>query len=243
MLFCIQVQIVSAGTWIENFNGENLDSWIEHDEHFETGERAPKTIWQTKNGRLDVWIDPPPTPGIFERFPLEFTGFPVNAKELNVKVEILESSRDSIGIIMGQYTVRGTVMGLTFHFLSRSTIPLNNTPFKNGVIQTPVVFDIEQIANQVDSEHLPLDELEISFNNGHFMFMSGDILLTEFNVPQLTNINCIGLIAYVERGAGHIGTFMLDNFVISGPNVPNHGSLNVRPKGKAAVLWGELKRQ
>ena len=242
-LLSVLGQMISAETWIENFNGNNLDSWKEYDEHFETGDRAPKTTWQTKNGRLDVWIDPPPTPGIFERFPLEFVGFPVETKRLNVKVKIIDAQIDIIGIIIGQYTERRNLIYDTFHFLNRSFLPINKTPFRNGVIQTPNRFEIEQIAHQVNSEHLPLDEMEVSFDNGRFKFLSQNNLLTEFKVPEMTTIDCIGLIAYVERGLGHIGTFLLDDFVISGPNVPAHGSLDVRPKDKAAVLWGELKRQ
>ena len=239
---CVKVQTGSSETWVENFNGGNLDSWKEYDEHFGTGVWAPKTVWKTKTGMLDVWIDPPPSPGIFEIFPLEFVGFPINAKELNVKVKIFEINKnniDNIGILIGQHDERNGVISHTFHFLNGSFIALNKTPFRNGVIQTPPLhsFDILEIAHQVDSEHFPLEEMEISFDNGHFKFISQDNLLTEFRVPQMTTIDCLGVIAYVERGAGHIGRFALDDFVISSPNF-----LNVRSKDKAAVLWGELKR-
>ncbi|RKU15753.1 hypothetical protein C6501_06215 [Candidatus Poribacteria bacterium] len=240
-LIIVQGQMVSAETWVENFSDDNLDSWKEYDEHHDGGIWAPKkVIWQTKNGKLDVWIDPPPTPGIFEIFPLEFVGFPIMAKELNVKVKILETSRFGIGILIGQYDERGGVIGDTFHFLNSSFIPLNKTPFRNGVIQTPPLhtFEITEIAHQVDSDHLPLEEMEISFNNGHFKFLSKDDLLTEFKCPQMTKINCIGIIAYVERGAGAIGEFVLDDFILSAPTF-----YDVSPKSKAAVLWGELKRQ
>lgn len=247
-LICSQGQMLSAETWVENFNGNNLDNWKEYDEHFGTGIWAPKTVWKTKDGMLDVWIDPPPTPGIFEKFPIEFVGFPLKDSELNVKVKIFQTNHinlDNIGILIGHHDERNGVMSHTFHFLNGAYIALNKTPFRNGIIQTPPLhrYDILEIAHQVDSEHLPLDEMEISFNNGHFKFLSQNNLLTEFKVPQMTTIDCLGVIAYVERGGGHIGRFALDNFVISGPNVPAHGSLNVRPKGKAAVLWGELKRQ
>ena len=239
-LIIVQGQMVNAKTWVENFSS-NLDSWKEYDDHFGGGIWAPKTVWQTKNGKLDVWIDPPPSPGIFEIFPLEFVGFPIMAKELNVKVKILEATKhDNIGILIGQHSERGDVTGDTFHFLNRSFIALNKTPFRNGVIQTPtpLKFDITEITHQVDSEHFPLEEMEIAFDNGHFKFLSKGDLLTEFKCPQMRTIDCIGIIAYVLRGAGAIGEFVLDDFEISGPTF-----YDVRPKGKAAVLWGELKRQ
>ena len=239
-LIIVQGQMVSAETWVENFNGNNLDSWKEYDDHFAGGIWAPKkVIWQTKKGKLDVWIEPPPTPGIFEEFPLEFVGFPIMAKELNIKVNILETSRFGIGILIGQHDERGGVIDHTFHFLNSSFIALNKTPFRNGVIQTPPLhtFEITEIAQQVPSEHLPLEEMEISFSNGHFKFLSKGDLLTEFKCPQMTKIDCIGIIAYVERGAGAIGEFVLDDFEISAPIF-----YDVSPKSKAAVLWGELKR-
>ena len=248
-LVCVQIQMVSAGTWVENFNGDNLDSWKLYEEHFAKGIWGPdENIWKTKDGMLDVYIDPPPTPGIFEIFPLEFVGFPIKANELNVKVKIFQKNHinlDNIGILFGQHDERNSVISHTFHFLNGSFIPFNRSPFRNGVIQTPPLhsFDIQEIAHQVDSAHFPLDEMEISFNNGHFKFLSKNNLLTEFKVPQMTTIDCLGLIAYVERGAGHVGRFAIDDFVITGPNVPAHSSLDVQPKDKAAVLWGELKRQ
>lgn len=239
-LIFVNVHIVSAETWVENFSKNNLDSWKEYDEHFAGGIWAPRTIWESKNGHLDVWIDPPPTPGIFEKFPLEFVGFPIMAKELNVKVKILEATNhDNIGILIGQHDERGGVIGDTFHFLNGSFIALNKTPFRNGVIQTPPLhtFEITEIAHQVNSDHFPLKEMEISFNNGHFKFLSKGDLLTEFKCSQMTKIDCIGIIAYVLRGAGVIGEFVLDDFEISAPTF-----YDVRPKGKSAVVWGELKR-
>ena len=101
-------------------------------------------------------------------------------------------------------------MGKTFKFLDR--------PFIDGQIQTPRNFEILQIANEFDEPKLPLEEIEISFNNGHFKFLSKGDLINKLKVPDLITIDCIGIIAYVGRGAGHIGTFVLDNFVISGPH-------------------------
>lgn len=228
-LIIIQGQIVNAETWIENFSN-NLDSWKEYDDHFDGGIWAPKTIWEAKGGRLDVWIDPPPTPGIYERFPLEFIGFPIKAKELNVKVKILEATSASVGILIGQYDDRGSVLNQTIKFLHR--------PFFGFAIRRSPRIDMAEVANKVDKPPFPLKDIEISFEHGHFKFFSERKLLIEFDVPQLPIIDCIGIIAYVERGAGVIGEFVLDDFEISAPTF-----YDVSPKSKAAVLWGELKRQ
>ena len=229
LLICATVQIVSAETWVENFSKNNLDSWKEYDEHFAGGIWAPKTIWESKNGHLDVWIDPPPTPGIYEKFPFEFIGFPIKTKELNVKVKIIEASKASVGILIGQYDDRGSVLNRTIKFL--------HLPFFGYAIRRSPRLSMAQVANKVDKPPFPLEDIEISFNQGHFKFFSERQLLIEFDVPQLPIINCIGIIAYVERGAGVIGEFVLDDFEISAPTF-----YDVRPKGKSAVVWGELKR-
>lgn len=224
------VQTVSAKTWVEDFSGKNLDSWKEYDDHFDGGIWAPKTIWEAKNGHLDVWIDPPPTPGIYERFPLEFVAFPIKVKKLNVKVKVLEATDASVGILIGQYNDRGSVLSDTLKFL--------HLPFFGGAIRRPPDFEMLDTANKVDKPPFPLKDMEVSFNEGHFKFLSDGKLLIEFDVPQLPIVDCIGIIAYVERGAGVIGEFALDNFEITGPTF-----YDVRPKGKAAVIWGELKRR
>ncbi len=229
MLLFIQGQMVLAETWIENFSN-NLDSWKEYDDHFDGGIWAPKTVWESKNGTLDVWIDPPPTPGIYERFPLEFIGFPIKTKELNVKVKIVEATKASVGILIGQYDARGGIFSQTIKFL--------HLPFFGYAIRRSPRFDMVQVANKVEKPPFPLEDIEISFNEGHFKFISERQLLIEFDVPQLTTIDCLGIIAYVERGAGVIGEFVLDDFEISAPTF-----YDVRPKGKAAVLWGELKHR
>ena len=222
-------QTVSAETWVEDFKQNNLDSWKEYDEHYGKGIWAPKTIWEVKNGHLDVWIDPPPTPGIYERFPFEFVAFLIKTHKINVKVNILESSQASVGILIGQYGSNRSVLGETLYFF--------HLPFFGGAIRIPNNFDQLNVANKVDNPPFPLKDVEVSFDNSHFKFLSEGDLLVEFDVPQLQTVDCIGIIAYVERGAGVIGEFVLDDFEITAPTF-----YDVNPKGKTAVRWGELKR-
>ena len=71
--------------------------------------------------------------------------------------------------------------------------------------------------------------------------MSEGKRILEFDEPHLPTIDCLGLIIYTHQV--RLASLQVDDFIISGPNVPAHGTLNVRPKGKATVLWGELKQQ
>ena len=231
MLIFAVVQGVFSETWVEDFSTKRLNSWKIH-EHVLIGAIS---IWQPKDDHLDVWIDADSPPGIFRIFPLEFIGFPIKARELNVKVSILEASGGSIGIFIGQYDDHGGIFNKTIKFL--------HTPFLNTIIRRGA--DIQQfplLINNIGNVVFPLKEIEISFSKGHFEFLSQRNLITEFRVPELREIDCIGLIAYVWVGANAFGDFVLDDFIISGPNVPVFRDLSVRPAGKAAVLWGELKR-
>ena len=230
MLIFAAVQGVFSDTWHEDFSIKRLNSWKIHEDVF--GE----FIWQIKDDHLDVWIDPFPGPGIFHIFPLEFIGFPIDPTELNVKVSILEARGGSIGIFVGQCDDRGDVYNKTIKFL--------HTPFLNTIIRRGA--DIQQfpplVINNADNLVFPLKEIEISFRRGHFTFLSQRILITEFQVLELREIDYIGIVAYVWKGANAFGKFVLDDFIISGPDVPVFRDLSVRPAGKAAVLWGELKR-
>ncbi len=229
VLIFAAVQGVFSETWVEDFSTKRLNSWKIH-EHVLIGAIS---IWQPKDDHLDVWIDPAAAPGIFRIFPLEFIGFPIKVGELNVKVSILEASGGSIGIFIGQYDDRGDIFNKTIKFLH--TFLLNTLIRVGADIQLPPV-------NNVGNVVFPLKEIEISFSKGHFTFLSQRNLIVEFQVPELREIDCIGLIAYVGAGANAFGDFVLDDFIISGPDVPVFRDLSVRPAGKAAVLWGELKR-
>ena len=227
VLIFAAVQGVFSETWVEDFSTKRLNSWKIHEDVF--GE----FIWQIKDDHLDVWIDPFPGPGIFHIFPLEFIGFPIAPTELNVKVSILETRGGSIGIFVGQCDDRGDVYNKTIKFL--------HTPFLNTLIRVGADIQLPPV-NNVGNLVFPLKEIEISFSKGHFTFLSQRNLIVEFQVPELREIDCIGLIAYVWAGANAFGDFVLDDFIISGPDVPVFRDLSVRPAGKAAVLWGELKR-
>ncbi len=225
LLFAITV--VSANTWVEDFNTASFDSWTKHDPE-------NRSTWQPKDGRLDVWAQPPPPPGLPDRYVLEFTGFRFDVEKLNVKVRILEARNTGVGILIGQYDGQGSITLRTIAFLHRSVF---------SVIWKPADFDLIQEAKNENPTPAPLESMEISFNKGDFEVLTKGKFIIKYHVPQLPTINCIGLISVVGRGRGVVAHSVLDNFVISGLSVPAHGTLNVRPKNKAAVLWGELKQQ
>lgn len=217
-LLCVSGQMLTAETWVENFNEDNLDNWKGH------GERNWHT-WQVHDGKLNFQYNKPLGPLIFlYRAIISFTGFPLQEKQLRVKLTILETLNTRVGIFIGQFENQRT-----YKFY-------HNNRWLNDFLQVP-----DGIPNRKpDVVYDDLKEIEIVFDNGHFELLSEQKLILEFREPNLPHIDYIGIISYTDQK--RFANILVDNFTISGPNVPAHGSLNVRSKGKAAVLWGELKQ-
>ena len=224
----IHIEDADGGAWVEDFNDPSFTSWIKHD-------RDNRSTWMPKEGHLDVWIQPPPPPGIYDKYALAFDGFEFDTETLDVQLKIIEAHNASVGILIGQYDGNGYIYHRTVAFLHTATI--------GGVIFKPKEFDIikEQIADAPIPT--PLKAIEISFNKGDFEVFTKRKYIGTYRVPQLKTVNFVGIISIVGLGRGVIAHFVLDDFVVSGPTVPAHGTLNVRAKDKAAVVWGALKQR
>ncbi len=224
----IYIEVADGGAWVEDFNDASLTSWIKHD-------RDNRSTWMPKDGHLDVWVQPPPPPGIYDKYALAFDGFQFDTETLDVQLNIIEAHNASVGILIGQYDETGYIYDRTVAFLHTATI--------GGVIFKPKEFDIikEQVADVPIPA--PLKAIEISFNKGDFEVFTKRKYIGTYRVPQLERVNFVGLISIVGLGRGVIAHFVLNDFVVSGPTVPAHGTLNVQAKDKAAVAWGALKQR
>ncbi len=221
MLLFTTIKVTEAKTWVENFNTGPLDSWAKVDDE-------NRNTWIAKDGLLDVWIQPMHWAAI-QHHDFKFTGFPINAEQFRVKVNILEVHNAFVGILIGQHDEQGRIYRRTYKFLHRT-------------IYGPIEFPAQDPDVDFDS----LKEIEIDFDNGRFELLSDGKHILDFHDPNLPTVDCLGITAHIFKPASGpfpLAHFVLDNFVISGPTVPARGTLNVRPKGKAAVLWGELKRK
>ena len=220
ILLYLSVQGLTAKTWIEDFNQEgHLKSWVNHDPN--------RSTWQAKDGHLDVWIDPLQHHAIRQKYALEFKAFPLKTEKLSVKMTILENENASAGIFIGQYGEGGNISRRTYKFYQ-------------GGIWGPIAFQ-HQLPKHPFGHLTAKKEIEIVFNNGDFQLLSDGKHIIDFHEPNLPTVDCIGIIAgTTEVPLAHL---RLDDFIISGPSIPSRGSLDVDPGGKAAVLWGELKRK
>ena len=228
MLPFIPTGITNAATWVEDFNTPSLRSWVKHDEH-------EKSTWQPEGGKLDVWIQPPPPPGVYDLYALQFVGFEFEVDALNVQLKFLEERNTSVGILLGQYDGTGKIYDSTIIFL--------HTDFFGEKFVIPERFDIKPIVRNEILVPLPPNVMEISFDRGNFEVFGEGNFSIKYNVPQLRTINCIGIASIVGLGQGVIAHFVLDDFVVSGHDVPKKGTLEVRPNDKVAVLWGKLKQR
>jgi hypothetical protein len=218
LLICAAVHNGYTNTWVEDFSEAQLDSWKSNDQH-------NRTTWQTKDGHLDVWIDPMPRV-LRQNYHLEFIGFPIKAEELRVKVSILETGNGEPGIRIGQYD----------HDLNIVNTARRSYCFTTNFIWGPRAFPTQHPNVRFDIKN----EIEIVFDKGHFELLSEGKHILKFDEPNLPHIDCLGLFVYTsEVPLGHV---LLDDFIISGPSISSKGSLDVQSDGKAAVLWGELKR-
>ena len=208
-----------TAAWIEDFSEAQLDSWkkeIEQDKN---------ATWQTKDGLLDIWIDP--IPGVIvQDYNLEFIGFPIKAEKLRVKVSVLEKGNGTPGILIGQYD----------HEFREMNISRRSYTFCTNFIWGPRAFPAQHPNVRFDIKN----EIEIIFNKGHFQLLSEGKLILEFDEPNLPFIEAIGIAVYL-REVPLVHT-VLDDFIISGPSIPSNGKLDVQSSGKTAVLWGRLKR-
>ena len=222
--FCVlifaAVKDGSTKIWIEDFEDGHLDAWA-------VDNTNNRSTWQAKDGHLDVWIDPLQHHAIRQKYALEFKAFPLKTEKLSVKMTILENENASAGIFIGQCGEGGNISRRTYKFYQ-------------GGIWGPIAFQ-PQLPKHPFGHLTAKKEIQIVFNNGDFQLLSDGKHIIDFHEPNLPTVDCIGIIAITwEVPLAHL---RLDDFIISGPSIPSRGSLDVDPGGKAAVLWGELKRK
>lgn len=206
--------------WIEDFSDGHLDSWTEAKHQAED----KRVTWQAKDGLLDVWIQPLLAKALIQTYELEFTGLPINAEKLRVKVDVLEAHNANVGLFIGQYDDGNNIFRRTYKILHKS-------------IWGPIEFR----GQNPEGVYENLKDIEIVFDKGHFELLSEGEHILEFDEPNLPTIDCLGIIAYTTEVP--LAHFVMDNFIISDISAYEKKSLNVQAQGKAAVLWGELKHR
>ena len=223
-----------AKRWTDDFNAGHLNFWTKREHQRE------RVTWQATNRHLvgqtqpfcNERFNPENELARETNYTLEFTGFPINASQLRVKLTILSAKNANVAIFIGKQPEN--------EFFSPF---LSAYQFASHKLGSPEGFNpLGIVVERVPKIVLNLDEIDVVFDQGHFYLFSEGEYIVEFKDPTLQRIDFIG-IAVFPKNCQAEAEAIIDNFVISGPSIPKTNSLSVHPKDKAAVLWGELKRQ
>ena len=231
-IFCVFIfftnKDIVAGTWIESFNENHLNSWTKREHQRE------RVAWQTKNGRLHVQTksfcnDNMNLDGKFPlktHYTLAFTAFPIETDKFSVKMTGLRGENSNIGIFLGKQPkdVFDNPLRQTYQFTNHFIGAPLDLPIKRPYIE------------------LELKEIEIVFEQGTFELFSQGEKIVDFQDDNFLTVTYLG-IAVIIKGCLFDATAAANEFVISGPSIPNGGSWNVQSKDKAAVVWGALKHR
>ena len=215
---------IAAETWTENFNS-NLDSWTKREHQRE------RVTWQIKARRLYVQTEPfcignlnlDLELALATHYTLAFTAFPIDTDQLQVELRVILSENAYVAIFIGKQPEDEFVN------------PLRRTyQFADHLIGGPLDFPNQNPKLEIELE---LKEIKIAFEDGHFEFVANAKKIA-FQDDNFRTINYLGIVVFPRRCTIE-STMVVDDFIISGPSI----NLDVQPESKAAVLWGQLKRQ
>ena len=231
LMFCVLTlslaKAIQAGMWTEDFKAAHLNSWTKQEHQRE------RVIWQPKNGRLDVQaksfclgnLNLQGRLALKSHYTLAFTAFPIEADQLHIKLTVVRAKNANVGIFIGKQPESLFVnpLGSTYQFADHLI---------GGPLEMPIKHPHIELA---------LKEIEVVFEQGVFELFSRGEKIVDFQDESFQTVNYLGIAVFLKRCALD-ATAVVDDFVISGPSIPNGRSWDVHSKNKAAVIWGALKR-
>ena len=220
---------VSAGTFVETFDGVNLDAWQEIvllDFKVKPGE------WEIIGGELHA-IN---TGGLlrlltmgdekWRNYTVEVDVFPLK-KHGPGNIGIAARMQGTVGII-------GLIGDYPFPFPADPDPGLTTTCFGGDLHN-----NIFRVFGSGDSPLLELETwstLKFEVNAENFMFwLNGEKVLIGRDNTFNFSTGAVGLVLTSY-------TIKFDNLVISGDGIPNKGRLSVAPRDKLATMWSRLRQ-
>ena len=235
----------SAGTFIETFDGKDLDEWRE----LVQLNKAP-ALWDIVNGELEV-VHPEPslyflTTGdeTWEDYTVEFDVKPLKKHGIG-GIAIAARVNGSSVIYCKVYDVvilMGEKPAVHETRIDCLTGDLHNVEFVLLYTEPHPLLKLNKWARfklNVNGEHFSfwLDDKRIAGTGDAFAFMHEGQEI-KLKVGKLTD----------RFGKGGVGfglsnyTARFDNITVTGDSIPNRGGLAVTPREKLATTWGDLKR-
>ena len=253
LLFILFSAASYAGTWRDSFEDGILNGWQPGIDRL--GELVGyKVHWTTGDDRLNVQVldiprpllapsplfKPAPGPSRLSKFALaflEFTAFRLEEEHLVAEgVGMVREGFMTFGIAIGQhYPPSDRRTGIVYLFGSRGCI--YKVSFSgSGSFGGRKTAEIDYV-NPKSTES---GYLKVVFNAGHFQVYSGDGLKATLVDPEYETVDLVGLMIWGEVP----GSGSLDEFVISGPCIPNGtGNVSDRPADKLVTTWACIKRR
>ncbi len=215
-------------TWTEDFNARHLNSWKKRELQRE------RVTWQVQNDHLHVRTKPwcNGRLNVNDRleeqtnYTLRFTALPINVEQIRVKLSIVSTNNANVGIFLGKDPQDALIH--PFEYAYQFADHTLGSPEKLPRTSAPRI-------------GLNINEIDVVFDHGHFYLFSNDEYIIDFEVETLNTIDLLG-IAVFPKVCQQVADVVVDDFIISGPSIPDEASLNVRAKGKTTVLWGKLKQ-
>lgn len=216
-------------TWVEDFDEGHLKSWTKRELQRE------RVTWQTKNGRLHVrtvaWCNQRLNLGEQlaqqTNYTFRFTPFPIDAEQLSVKLSIHSTRNANVGIFMGKDPQNDLTHPLEYAY-----------QFANHRVGSPEVLS----PSSAPELGFNLDEIEVVFDSGHFYLYSDDEYIIDFDSKSLDSIDLLGIVVF-PQSCSSIAEAVVDNFEISGLSILDGVNLEVQPKNRVTVMWGQIKQQ
>ena len=253
LLFVLFAASSHAGTWRDSFEDGILNGWRQPG-HSRLGEIVGyKVHWTTGNDRLNVQVldiplpplapSPPfkPAPGPSRLFKpaltfLEFTAFRLEEEHLVVGGAGMVERFMTFGIAIGQHYPPGDRRtGIVYLFGSRGQIKKVSFS-RSGSFSGRKTAEIDYVNPKIKETGY----LKVIFNAGHFQVYSADGLKATMVDLDYETVDLVGIMIWGEvPGAGS-----LDEFVISGPCIPNGtGNVSNQPADKLVTRWACIKRR
>ena len=228
-----------AGTFIEAFDGKDMDEWRELVQL-----NNPPGLWEIVKGELEVVNREPSL--------YFFTTGDETWEDYSVEFDVKPTKKHGIGGIAIAARVNGSSM--VYCVIRDIVIALDDKPPVQEIGAYCLAGDLHGVRfisiNSVLHPLLKLDKwthLKLDVFEGILTFWVNEeqvIEPTEFQLPKVVQDE-LGFPDFLTGGVG-FGlanyTARFDNITVTGAGIPNRGGLAVTPKGKLATTWGNLKR-
>ncbi|MDE0013991.1 MAG: DUF1080 domain-containing protein [Candidatus Poribacteria bacterium] len=222
-----------AGTFVETFDNKDLEGWKEivwHDE-------APGS-WENVDGELHV--------GNNDGFLRLLTIGDKTWRNYTVEFDVKPLKKHGSGSIAIAARIRGT--SVLWCMIGDALLPgpeARAICYGGNLHSNTLLFIASKRSSFLKLNKWSTLKLSVQENNLTF-WINGELLLDPMEIPDIKEFPAL-IKEFTDFSVGGAGfgvsgyTARFDNITITGEGIPNKGGLAVKPNGKIATTWGELK--